>query len=115
MAETRTEGTRLRLRVPPVPMKKPQQHGRPSELQPYDQDLINHAKFCWKPTMIADILQWQYNLDPSFMTAEKVERCLQYLKQNKLATLPPTNGEISLLASDKWPTCKFFLDFIVIY
>ena len=107
MAEVRREGTKLTLKVPPVPMKKPQRRGRPSELQPYDPDLINHAKFRRKPAMIADILQRQYNLDPSFMTAEKVERRLRYLKQNKLATLPPTNGDISLLASDKRPTCKF--------
>ena len=101
--------SRFSFKVPAVQLKKPAQRwGRPSDLQAYEQDLINHAKFRQKPTMIADILQRQYNLDPSFMTAEKVERRLRYLKQNKLATLPPTNGDISLLALDKRSTCKIF-------
>ena len=79
----------------------------PSELQQYDEDLIRHANLWRKPATIAELLQKEYNLDPNFMTPEKVNRRLRYLKQNKLTKLPPTNSEISLLATNtSKPTCK---------
>ena len=109
MAESSTraaDGLRLHLRVPAVSMKK--KTGRPSDLQPYDQQLLHYAKQRKKPDVIADLLQKEHNLDPSFMTGAKVNRRLRYLKQNKLGTLPPTNGDISLLARDSVkPTCNF--------
>ena len=91
-----------------VPLKK--KTGRPSDMQPYDKQLLHYASLRKKPDVIAELLQKEHNLDPSFMTGSKVNRQLRYLKQNKLGRLPPTNGDISLLASDSVkPTCKFHI------
>lgn len=103
-----SEGLRVRLRVPAVSFKK--KTGRPSDLQQYDQQLLHYASLRKKPDVIAELLQKEHNLDPSFMTGAKVNRRLRYLKQNKLGRLPPTNGDISLLAHDSVkPTCNFII------
>ena len=99
MASKEAGKTKIHLRVPSVVLKKPW-GGRPSELQQFDEDLIRHTNLQCKLATIAEPLQKEYNLNPNFMTPEKVNRRLHYLKQNKLAKLPPTNSEISLLATD---------------
>jgi hypothetical protein len=114
MADTQNQGTKIRLCVPSVILKK-NRGGHPSDLQQYDNNLLFHANFQRKPAVIADLVHQQYNLDKDFITPSKVECRLCYLKHNHLGKLPPTNGEMPLQAKDK-PTCIFiFFYFLVLY
>jgi hypothetical protein len=110
-----------RSRQPPVRFREvdleapPSKRPRNTWISKYDQEIVTLARERKTPTEIAEILLKSHDLDPRKMTRQVIDSRLNYLKRNKLATLPPVNSSIDLRAVDLPQTCKFFVEFSFLF